>query len=315
MKILVTGANGFIGRALCEYLTANRYDVLPVVRHTSNIPNEYILNDFDKTSWNKALDGCDSVVHLAGLAHIMDKQNANNSHNAFHSANVSFTKMLADNAVAAGVRRFIFISTVKVNGEYTEPGISFSSNDLPNPKANDEYAISKLKAEQSLQKIAKETGLELVIIRPPLVYGPGVKGNFLSLLKMLDRGLPLPFGAIHNQRSLVGLNNLIDLIITCLNHPAANNQIFFVSDNEDLSTTVLLKRMGKALNKPSRLIPISSNIFKIGLNIIGKKNLSQRLLENLQIDTHQTKELLNWSPPSSVDDELQRTTEWYLKQK
>jgi len=312
MKVLVTGANGFIGRALCEYLTSKQYNVVPAVRQTSSLPNHYLLSIDDDASLNKALDGCKNIVHLAGLAHIMDKRNAN-LHKAFHAANVEYTTKLAHKAASAGVRRFIFISTVKVNGEYTKPGESFSCKDKPKPEESDEYAISKWRAEQALLKLSRETGLEVVIIRPPLVYGPGVKGNFMSLLNWLEHGVPLPLGSINNQRSLVGLSNLIDLIVTCLDHPVAANQLFLVSDSEDLSTTALLQHLAKALNKPSRLLPFPPSILKLGLNLLGKNNIAQRLLDNLQIDDCKTKDLLTWAPPYSVEEEIQRTVDWYLK--
>jgi nucleoside-diphosphate-sugar epimerase len=218
---------------------------------------------------------------------------------------------LAEAAAAAGVRRFIFISSIKVNGEATLPGAPYTAEAQPAPA--DPYGISKLEAEQGLRALAADTGLEVVIIRPPLVYGPGVKANFLSMMRWLHKGVPLPFGAIHNRRSLVALDNLVDLLVTCIDHPGAANQTFLVSDGEDLSTSELLRRMGFALGRPARLLPIPSRLLDVAAAMLGKTALAQRLCGSLQVDIGKTRELLNWSPPVGVDEALRKTAEHFLE--
>jgi nucleoside-diphosphate-sugar epimerase len=223
---------------------------------------------------------------------------------AFREVNVVGTLNLARQAAAAGVKRFIFISSIKVNGEQTPLGQLFFSHDVPSPE--DFYGISKHEAEQGLRELAAETGMEVVIIRPPLVYGPDVKGNFANMIKLVGKGLPLPLGAVHNKRSLVALDNLVDLIITCIDHPGAANETFLVSDGEDLSTTQLLQGVAEAMGKPSRLIPVPAGLLKFGATLLGKKALAQRLLGSLQVDISHTQKCLNWTPPLTVKQGLQR---------
>jgi len=225
----------------------------------------------------------------------------------YRKVNVEGTLNLARHAVAAGVQRFIFISSIKVNGEATVNGSAFGADDKPAPE--DAYGLSKLEAEQGLMDIAAKTGMEVVIIRPPLIYGPGVKGNFASMIKLVEKGLPLPLGAIHNQRSLVGIDNLIDLIIRCIDHPAAANQVFLAGDGEDLSTTELLRGVGKAMGQPARLVPVPEGLLQFGATLLGKKAMAQRLLGSLQIDISKTCELLDWKPPYTVEDGLRRCFE------
>jgi nucleoside-diphosphate-sugar epimerase len=265
------------------------------------------VGDIDQhTDWSAALKNQQVVVHTAARAHIMDDQ-AEEPLAAFREVNVAGTLNLARQAAGAGIRRFVFISSIKVNGEQTAPGSCFMAEDSPAPE--DPYGISKLEAEQGLQQIALETGMEVVIIRPPLVYGPGVKGNFASMIKLVEKGLPLPFGAIDNRRSLVGLDNLVDLIITCIDHPNAANQVFLVSDGEDLSTSGLLRRVAKAMGKPSRLISVPAGLLQLGATVLGKKAVGQRLLGSLQVDISATRERLDWTPPVSVDEGLRRCFE------
>jgi len=229
----------------------------------------------------------------------------------FRRVNVEGTLQLARQAAVAGVRRFVFISSIKVNGEDTTQGIPFSPDGAREPK--DAYGTSKCEAEQGLQALAAETDMEVVIIRPVLVYGPGVKANFLSMMRWLSRGIPLPFGAIHNKRSLVALDNLVDLIVTCIDHPAAANQVFLVSDGEDLSTTDLLRRMASALGKPARLLPVPAWLLEFGARLLGKQDLAQRLCGSLQVDISKTRELLGWTPPVSVDEGLRKTAQYFLE--
>ena len=228
---------------------------------------------------------------------------------SFRKVNVEGTLNLARQAAAKGVRRFIFISSIKVNGEETF-GVPYTADSEPAPV--DPYGISKLEAEQGLMSIASQTGMEVVIIRPVLVYGPGVKANFLSMMKWLSQGIPLPFGAINNRRSLVALGNLVDLVVTCIDHPKAANQKFLVSDGDDLSTTMLLNKMAQALNKPARLLPIPSFFLKLAAFLLGKQSLSQRLCGSLQVDIDKNRELLGWKPPLSVDSALGATARDFL---
>ena len=214
------------------------------------------------------------------------------------------TLNLARQAAAAGVRRFVFVSSIKVNGEVTQLGRPFTADDAPAPL--DAYGVSKMEAEEGLRAIASQTGMEVVIVRPALVYGPGVKANFAAMMRWLRRGVPLPLGAIHNQRSLVALDNLVDLIVTCLTHPAAANQTFLVSDGEDVSTTELLRRMGQALSRPARLIPVPVSWLKLAAAMVVKPDVAQRLCASLQVDIEKTRRLLGWTPPLSLDEGLRR---------
>jgi UDP-glucose 4-epimerase len=222
----------------------------------------------------------------------------------FRRVNVQGTLNLARQAAAAGVRRFVFISSIKVNGEATQLGRSFTADDAPAPL--DAYGVSKMEAEQGLRELAAQTGMEVIIIRPPLVYGPGVKANFAAMMRWLQRGVPLPLGAIHNQRSLVALDNLVDLIVTCHTHPAAANQTFLVSDGEDVSTSELLRRMGQALDRPARLLPVPQSWLKLAAAMVGKSDVAQRLCGSLQVDISKTRQLLSWTPPLSLDQGLKR---------
>lgn len=223
----------------------------------------------------------------------------------FRKANVDGTLSLARQAAAAGVQRFIFISSIKVNGEGTELGYPYRADDTPAPQ--DPYGVSKMEAEQGLRALAAETGMEVVIIRPVLVYGPGVKANFRSMMSWLRKGIPLPLGATGNKRSLVAVDNLVDLIATCIDHPAAANQTFLVSDGEDLSTTQLLQRMGSALGRPARLLPVPASLLQAGAAMLGRRAIAQRLCGSLQVDICKTRERLAWAPPVSVDDALRKT--------
>jgi UDP-glucose 4-epimerase len=217
---------------------------------------------------------------------------------------------LARQAAQAGVRRFIYVSSIKVNGEQTLPGQPFTEEDVPAP--HDPYSISKYEAEEGLRVIAQQTGMEVVIIRPPLVYGPGVKANFLNMMGWLHRGVPLPFASINNRRSLVALENLLDFIVVCLDHSAAANQIFLISDGEDLSTAELLRRMAYALGKPAHLIPMPISLLKVGAVLMGRRNMAQRLCGSLQADISKARTILGWNPPISVDEELCRTAQGFL---
>lgn len=309
--ILVTGANGFVGRPLCAALAHSGQAVVAATRHAlpdraPNITNCQISTLTVDTDWQHGLQGCDAVVHLAARVHVMT-DTATDPLAEFRRVNVDGTLNLARQAAAADVRRFVFISSIKVNGESTRLGQFFTANDVPGPQ--DPYSISKHEAEQGLRKLAAETGMEVVIIRPPLVYGPGVRANFRSMMRWLKWGVPLPLGAIHNKRSLVALDNLVDLIITCLDHPAAANQTFLAADGEDLSTTELLRRMGVTLGSPARLIPVPTSLLEAGAALLGRRDMAQRLCGSLQVDISKARELLGWNPPISVDEALRRTAQ------
>jgi nucleoside-diphosphate-sugar epimerase len=255
------------------------------------------------TDWSAALHGQTTVIHTAARAHVMNDK-SEDPVQEFRQVNVDGTLKLARQAADAGIQRFVFVSSIKANGEQTALGQPFTPEDQPAPE--DPYGLSKLEAEQGLRELASETGMEVVIIRPPLVYGPGVKGNFASMIKLVEKGLPLPLGAIRNKRSLVVLDNLVDLIITCIDHPAAANQVFLAGDGEDLSTTELLQGVAKAMGKPSRLVPVPAGLLMFGATMLGKKAMAQRLLGSLQVDISKARNLLGWQPPMSVEEGLKR---------
>lgn len=314
MRVLVTGATGFVGQALLVRLVTNPGLGLVAVSRRSpscfpeGVAFAQITNFSGNSSWESVLHNAQVVVHAAARVHVMNDE-ASDPLTEFRKVNVEGTLSLARQAVTAGVKRFIFISSIKVNGEGTDRGAFFSAESQPAPI--DPYAISKYEAEVALKRLADETGLEVVIIRPPLVYGPGVKANFLSMMRWVSMGVPLPLGAIDNRRSLVALDNLVDLIVTCIDHPAAANQTFLVSDGEDLSTSQLLRRIGLALGRPARLLPVPVWLLEVGATLLGRKALAQRLCGSLQVDISKTRELLNWTPPFGVEDSLRKTADSY----
>ena len=261
------------------------------------------------TDWSVALGGVSAVVHCAARVHVMS-DTAADPLAEFRQVNVQGTLNLARQAAAVGARRFVFVSSIKVNGEATQLGRPFTADDAPAPL--DAYGVSKMEAEQGLRELSAQTGMEVVIIRPPLVYGPDVKANFAAMMRWLRRGIPLPLGAIHNQRSLVALDNLVDLIVTCLSHPAADNQTFLVSDGEDVSTTELLQRMGQAMNRPARLIPVPAGLLMQAAALLGKRDVAQRLCCSLQLDIEKTRQLLNWNPPLTLDQGLKKAAEGFV---
>lgn len=306
MKILVTGANGFLGKKILEFCQFQSLDVRACARNANiSKPNWTISPNLGPAAnWSAPLNGINIVIHAAARAHII-KDKVADPLAEYRRVNVEGTLNLARQAVAAGVKRFIFISSIGVNGNINiRP---FSADDHPNPA--EPYAQSKWEAEQGLMQLASETGMEVVIIRPPLVYGPGAPGNFGSLVRWIEKGIPLPLGAIHNKRSLVGIDNLVDLIIRCIDHPAAANQVFLAGDGEDLSTSELLHGVGKAMGKPARLIPVPAGLLQFGATLLGRKAMAQRLLGSLQVDISKTCELLDWKPPYTVEEGLRRCFE------
>ena len=299
-EIFVTGGSGFVGSRLIHQLAAQGCAVTAAVRSRA---------DDGVPTWIDDLAGHAVVIHCAARVHVLDEPAADPLAE-FRRANVEGTLRLARQAAAAGVRRFVFISSIKVNGEVTAPGRPFTAFDRPAPQ--DAYGISKLEAEQGLRELAQQTGMQLVIIRPVLVYGPGVKANFRTMLRWLSKGVPLPLASINNRRSLLGLDNLVDLIITCIDHPAAAGETFLASDGEDLSTTEMLQRLGRALGKPARLVPVPAGLLQAGAGLLGKSSVSQRLCGSLQVDICHTCATLKWTPPVSIDDGFRATASAFL---
>ncbi|WP_421864514.1 UDP-glucose 4-epimerase family protein [Marinobacter adhaerens] len=309
-KVCVTGGTGFVGSRLVEKLKCHGYTVVAPVRSQNSEADGPVVGDIDgQTDWISVLPDVDTIIHCAGRAHIMN-DNSSDPLSEFRKINVEGTLNLARQAIAAGVRRFVFLSSIKVNGELTSGGEVFRESDTPKP--SDPYGISKLEAEIGLLELARHTDLEVVIVRPPLVYGPGAKGNFASMLRLVKKHIPLPLGAVRNKRSLVALDNLIDLIITCVEHPAAINQVFLVSDGDDLSTTELLRAVARAMGKSSRLLPIPADVLMIGAAVLGKKAVAQRLLGSLQVDISKARDLLDWEPPLSLEEGLFKAVERHV---
>ena len=311
MTVLLTGASGFVGKAVLKAAKQRGLTIRPVYRSVYSAKGQRevaLVSGLDGSAdWSQALQGVDVVIHAAARAHIMLEELLDPLAE-YRRVNVEGTLNLVRQAAAAGVRRFVFISSIKVNGEATAQGRPFNADDTPAPE--DAYGLSKAEAEAQLKQVARETGMEVTIIRPPLIYGPGVKGNFASLISWVHRGLPLPLGSVtHNRRSLVGLDNLVDLILVCACHPKAANQTFLISDGEDLSTTELLKKIGKALGRPARLLWVPPRLISFMVGLIGKEVISQRLLGSLQVDINKTCELLNWKPSVAVDEGLRRAVE------
>lgn len=311
--VLVTGASGFIGRHLISSLSESNqeYSIYAALRPSkgeqsalNNKINVHPIVDIEShTEWKKVLVKCSIVVHLAACVH----ENVDFSLDEYRRINVIGTLNLARQAAEQGVKRFIFISSIKVNGSETPKGYIYSADDMPNPK--DFYAVSKYEAEQGLLALAAETGMQVVIIRPPLVYGMGVKGNFLRMIQSLEKSYPLPFKCVKNKRSFVSVYNLVDLIILCMHHPKAVNQVFLVSDGEDLSTPMLLKKIAGFMQQPAKLLPVPVWLLSCVATIFGKRSMMQRLCGSLQVDMSKTYQLLNWKPRFSVDEGLLRTAE------
>ncbi len=310
--ILLTGATGFLGKVLLPKLSKYK-----VITYGRSKPENVVLENFYKGGIDSshdfwpALENITAVIHCAARVHVMNDSSANPLEK-FREVNTQGTLNLAQQAADVGVKRFIFISTIKVNGESTELGFPFKYDDSHIP--TDPYGLSKYEAEVGLRKIAKQTGMEVVIIRPPLVYGPGVKANFASMMKWVNKGLPLPLGGItENKRSLVSVDNLVDLIITCIDHPKAANETFFISDGEDFSTPDLIRQLSHALNKKARLFPCPVWSLRWGGRLLGKQNQIARLTDSLQVSTKKALQQLDWQPPISAKAGLEKTVCWYQK--
>jgi nucleoside-diphosphate-sugar epimerase len=311
-RVLVTGASGFIGGALTHALAEHpAFEVVAACRmpiHGNTV--EHRAHDLLDSLITPDLHDIDVVIHTAARVHVMDEQ-ASNPIDAFRAANVKGTLVLAEAAARSGVKRFVYLSSIKVNGESTLPGCAFSASDAAAPK--DDYGISKFEAEQGLQALAERTGLEVVIIRPPLVYGPGVKANFQAMMRWVHKGVPLPLGMVENKRSMVGISNLVDLIIHCITHEKAANKTFLVSDGTDVSTPELLTKVAHALGKKAFLVPVPVFLLRTGLTALGKKEIAYRLCNSLQVNIDYTCAQLNWQPKKSTSEELIRTVKELLK--
>jgi len=314
VKLILTGATGFVGKQILDKLSS--FDVNVIGRSKPEMDNDFTFfyGNIDADSdYGPALADGDVVIHSAARAHIMDDKSADPL-TAFREVNTIGTINLAKQAAKAGAKRFIFISSIKVNGEHTNRNKPFSADDKPSPE--DPYGLSKAEAEEQLKKLSKETGMDVIIIRPPLVYGPGVKANFATMMRLASTGIPLPFGGIkENRRSLVSVYNLVDLIVNCISHPNAANQTFLVSDDEDLSTAEMLKELSVALGKSGKMFSFPVKIFEIAGRVTGKSDIVERLYGSLQVDISKTKELLDWEPSVSVKEGFALTAEHYLNNK
>jgi nucleoside-diphosphate-sugar epimerase len=311
--VLVTGTNGFIGRALCTELARQKYSVRGVVRDLScwdgggcEIVKVAGINA--ATEWADAMKAVDTVIHLAARVHVM-KDTSVNPLAEFLRVNLYGTSNLAQQAARVGVKRLVYVSSVKVNGEQTPETQSFAESDEPNPQ--DPYAISKWRAEQDLHRIAHETGLEVVIVRPPLVYGPAVKGNFIRLLAAINKGIPLPLAGAHNLRSLVYVGNLVDALIACATHHAAAGQTYLVSDGKDVSTAMLVGKIAHALKRKSRAFYFPPDILRAVAAVVGRAEQVDRLFGSLRVSDEKIRSELGWVPPYTLEQGLRATAEWY----
>lgn len=303
MKVLVTGAAGFVGSALCDRLNVAAHDTVAAVRRQSDLRNEFVVGDIGpSTDWRSVLVDCDVVIHLAARVHVMD-DTAADPLALYRATNTDATLNFARQAAAAGVKRFVFISTIKVNGEGRDA--AYCEADVAKPQ--DAYAISKWEAEQGLHRIAADTGLEVVILRPPLVYGPRVKANFLRLLRTVRRGWPLPLGAVRNHRSLLYLGNFVDAIKICIEHPDAAGQTFLLDDGQPVSTPDLIRAVARAMGRPARLLAVPVSVLEFMGTLLGKQAAVARLTGSLWVDSSLIRQRLGWIPPYSMEAGLAAT--------
>jgi len=302
--VAVTGATGFVGRSIIATLRMKGYSVREITRNRPGLSSVAVGEIGPNTDWSRALAGVSCVIHAAARVHITH-DNSVNPLELYRIINVKGTTRLANQALLAGVRRIVFVSSVKVNGERTKLGAPFDAEGMPSPE--DAYGLSKFEAEQALSKIAISTGLEVVVVRPPLVYGPGVKANFAQLISAVRCGIPLPFSGITNQRSFVGIDNLVDLLLVCTEHPLAPGRKFMVSDGNDLSTPELVTKLAGLLRRSPRLFPMPRLLLSLGGRLTGRISVIERLTESLQVNIQPTINTLGWTPRVSVDEGLART--------
>lgn len=305
MKILITGANGFIGAHLCQELSSRKIGFRATARNSNeNNYADFVSCDLETTeSLNQLMDGCDTVVHLAGRAHVT----SDDSQEKYRIANEFVTHQLANAAAQNGIARFVFISSIKVNGESSSPGLPIRSSDTPSPLDN--YGRSKLAAEKVLQEICRVNNMEYVIIRPTLVYGKGVRANFSALISAVQKGAPLPIASVRNSRSMIGINNLIDLVIATCTNPHAANQIFLASDGNDISTPALVRLIAQSLNRPSRIFPFPVFVLRLLAVVVGKSSFIDKLTGSLSVDISHTTSTLNWKPPFSTESEVAKAVQ------
>ncbi|MCI5141414.1 MAG: SDR family oxidoreductase [Candidatus Electrothrix sp. ATG1] len=313
-RVLVTGANGFIGRGLCCVLMECDYEVRAALRRTClhddcAAQQQVIVGDIGPdTQWDEALQDVDFVIHLAARVHIMKEASAN-PQAEFRKVNSAGTMRLAEQAASLGVKRFIYVSSIKVNGEETSD-YPFTADDQPNPQ--DPYSISKAEAEEQLREVSTRMDMDVVIIRPPLVYGQGCKGNFLRLMKLVKLGLPLPFAMMSSKRSMVSLRNLCDLLVRCLESPRAPGETFLISDGMDWSTHKLIRTIAHHLEVPARIFFVPLPLLRLAGRITGQSGVINRLCNSLQVDINKTQRLLDWTPPQPSDVGIRETVEWYM---
>jgi nucleoside-diphosphate-sugar epimerase len=312
VKILVTGASGFIGRALLERLRAEpRFELIaavrrPILRPVVGVRYVLVTELGPNTVWTEAVHGVDVLVHTAARVHVMNPGSEDDR--LFRETNVEGTRQLALSAIRCGVKRFIYLSSIKVNGDATTDA-PFTPHDAPRP--GDPYGVSKYEAERVLLALAKESRLEVSIIRPPLVYGPGVRANFLQLLSLVRAGIPMPFGAVRNARSLVSVWNLCDLIKHLIDAPLGTSRVFMVSDGEDVSSADLIRRIAHAMHRPARLLPVPKSLLNL-LGVLARRSAQvSRLVGSLQVDISETKSALGWEPALTLDEGIRRTVEWF----
>ncbi len=318
LKVMITGSNGFVGTGISRVLEKTNFKLVKPQRAEISLSNNQKLGGKNQimngigpfTNWERYLSGVDTVIHCAAIT---DPEISvySNYYSALRSINVDGTLNLARQAVSQGIRRFIFISSIKVNGDFTRINCPFAHDDNPSP--SDAYSKSKYDAEKGLWEISRKTKLEIVIIRPPLIYGPNVKGNFAKLIKLVKYGFPLPLLKIKNERSFIGIDNLADLVFRCIKHPKASNQVFLASDDHDLSTPDLLRYIAKAMDKPSILFPFSPEMLLKIASFCNQNTMADRLLRSLQVDISYTKNLLDWSPPIDIETGFRRCFQKTIK--
>ena len=314
-RVLVTGANGFVGLNTCRVLREGGFVVRAAVRRADRLPARLsedeiaVTGDIGPgTDWEPVLEGVSAVVHLAGRVHVL-RETVLDPQGEFYTANVDGTELLARAATSAGVQRFVYVSSIGVNGKSTN-GVPFTEGHAPSP--HNSYAISKWEAEKALHRVAEETGLEVTILRPPLIYGRGVKANFLRLMRLVDRDLPMPLKSIDNRRSLIYVGNLADAIAACIDQPKAAGETFLVSDGEDVSTPELIRRIARSLGRSARLLPLPPSLVRVSAHLLKQSASVEPLLDSLEVDSGKIVNTLGWRPPYTMVKGLEETAKWFV---